>query len=615
MKGAVAAKVLRYRCFNATLGNTPGFGFITFAEQLCGGAEPPRPLQQVFSLARVGDCNFVTEERLETNDKCMLEVKAIRGAGETALAREVIRIGLFKLADPSCAGTDIHTWPDDAASAVALQQLKREKDRGAAHCIGYLYVYRDTIGESIRIHVHAAVIARCALLKFNNKYIHSYAAYTATVLGIEFDIEGSYFAQQQPHISCCAHASVMAALKNLYQVTANDLASGYIELNQYLGFSDGLCKEGALNVSRIRALLVEHGIDNVPATASTETVPHEDSPDGNHSSPEEIATSVFRLPREMAIAYAYYGVEAGLPAIVTFDVDKQDSEEKPAHAVTVVGHTFDGSRWPGAWEKSYFEKAEEGLTYLPSYSWVDGLIVQDDNFGPYCTLPIQALMARNPQIIVPVYPWTYNYNDNLPWLAEAAAYMILTKEKREQHWLPLLTYLHRKGVFDLDDPENPWLMRFVRALEAGRAVMRTLPYTREQYLHFIDNAEFPIMDPGSTARAALERLLPENPFWLVELSVPELYQHNNRRLGEVLVFPNPEKRDAQPMGQWRQFIVRLPGLLIVTGRDTKPKAARCDGKYHYPIARSNRPSRKPDERARLYRKFMKWASVAEAPGA
>jgi hypothetical protein len=106
--------------------------------------------------------------------------------------------------------------------------------------------------------------------------------------------------------------------------------------------------------------------------------------------------------------------------------------------------------------------------------------------------------------------------------------------------------------------QGAWIQRFVTCAKLKRLVMRPILVKGADYLRHLqtmvdwDGSAFP---PNYVA--ALRRFLGDKWLWLVELSIPELFPANRRKLAEVLL-----RADLEP-GKTRDFgsfvVARLPG--------------------------------------------------------
>lgn len=229
-----------------------------------------------------------------------------------------------------------------------------------------------------------------------------------------------------------------------------------------------------------------------------------------------------------------YGfLESGFPVIA---VVKTAAENH--HALTVVGHTFDKNIWSAFAGPYYFsEPLTGGGCYHSNSAWVKYFIVQDDNLGPYFFVPRDELASIIQAIIVPM-PFPRVVVE--PKEAERAAFKALSllvekqrfeKDKRllgaNREWLRLF-----RNHYDPKDNEG-WVLR---------PFLRTLSQVED----FYSNHEFgPILS---------ETLSAEDPgaiFWIVELSWPNLYCYDERKVGEIIL----DAFKKTPL------IIHLPGVL------------------------------------------------------
>ena len=132
-----------------------------------------------------------------------------------------------------------------------------------------------------------------------------------------------------------------------------------------------------------------------------------------------------------------------------------------------------------------------------------------------------------------------------------------------------MLYSVRKRIMPTD---LPWHRRAMDAIGRQNVVLRPLAMLREDYVAHLSEAEdWQGNKESNEICEGLANSLPEH-LWLVELSVPELFPANLRKIGEILLNaanePNPED-------EARAFILaRLPGSYIIqagTAEDGTPK--------------------------------------------
>jgi hypothetical protein len=258
-------------------------------------------------------------------------------------------------------------------------------------CLGFLYLYTDYAGRRPQIsHVHAAVIASDNL-ESASKYIHSSPMFTGRVHDLCFPVVGSYFAQQDTFIRGCYHTALMVCLKNIYSslnLKCPETVT-YEKMNEIVGinYQDRKVKDG---LTPQEALLILHELLEKPLHCSSEAVNSRD-----YGRPSEV------------IAEAYHTVESGLPSIINFYDFLMSGKpmQEMGHAMAVVGHTFEAGLWQ--YHKGTLSHCEwpkylrMPYQHYASHLWAEGLVIQDEASGPYCTLPWHALIDRSPGVIIP----------------------------------------------------------------------------------------------------------------------------------------------------------------------------------------------------------------------
>jgi hypothetical protein len=402
-------------------------------------------------------------------------------------------------------------------------------------------------------------------------YVHSPATFSKDICGRYFKVIGSYFAQQSSFTSC-AHAASMVVIRNIYQAGNRRKPSlTYLDMNEMLSI-DQMSRNAScgLETDEIARILAEKGGLKVSVITSEDASPFD------------------------VIASSYQACEAGLPAIITFIGEPHN------HAMAVIGHTFQPGMWYGALTNTYFNNAQ--YPYHPSHTWVDGLVVQDDNFGPYSILPWKSLIDRKPTLIMPRFSWASERPSEEP---QNRVHELLTRQiiyvaedvfglGKNKKCRTLLEDILIRFHFDKSDEEmskavdNFWFNELRINIRDRCHVLRTVPCTSDRYLRFLTLNT--CLQTYSNIMLDIRKTLDQGPFWLVEVSIPELYQWNGRRLGEVIIRDDPQDPSA-----FNVILVRLPGILTLFLPPPDPAASTLyltehhaiGGAYHYPIEKSS----------------------------
>lgn len=545
------------------------FGFFAYAREIAKPA-PPTPLRQIHSLMRFHNCRFLVEEELHASAACEEETQLLR-AQRNIDERRVLRLSFFGAADrrnfaPIFATRRAKAERDSETDLKLFLALCDDAGLGL-QCLGYVDLYTEFRGnEPVHCYVHDAVVRvpqtafpqlqaantasvndQAPDLAPSKAFIHSKPTFLTRVLGREFAVPGSFFAQQQSVIACCAHAAAMVALKNVYTDLNLPCSVNYEDMNRLLEIDHdklGRLASDGLSPREIACILEELGHLDTVVIQSPEAHP------------------------DLLVTSAYQAVESGFPAVICF----QGLER--SHAMTVVGHTFEPGLWPGARAGAYFR--DRLLPYLPSHAWVEGLVVQDDNFGPYCFLPRRTLLRRNPSVIIPRFPWAH---EGHPELLQINAHRLLTERfiQRGDSRRTLLQDILASEAAPRDRQANPWFFEVLEHVAKGTYVLRAMPCTMSRYADFLKEHPEILGDRWELIHGIMAKAEKE-PFWLVEISIPELYQWNSRRLGEMLLHG-----DAGAPGEGEATVVRLPGVLSMIFDRDHVEHHQVGGDYHYDI--------------------------------
>jgi hypothetical protein len=234
-----------------------------------------------------------------------------------------------------------------------------------------------------------------------------------------------------------------------------------------------------------------------------------------------------------------YGfIESGLPVIAVIKTDRG------LHAITVIGHTFDKNSWRAMADVGYFSRSDSAQpVFLPSVTWIENLIVVDDNFGPYHFFHSRDLESMVVAMFVPLPV------DKISRPHEAvqlfAKQMLVSEDFKRlvQHFLGSGRPL----------PKNQrWLKEFARHLKVkcgDGLVLRPILRDSSQVSSVYGEHEF----AGALCVEFTKRSR-RGYYWIVEFSWPNLYCFHQSRCGSVIF-----RADDLNMS----FVVmHIPGVLI-----------------------------------------------------
>jgi hypothetical protein len=342
-----------------------------------------------------------------------------------------------------------------------------------------------------------------------NYYVHCSRPF-ATTVGVrgdsrEFQFIGTFFCQQNNLTHVCAHAALRTAINSSPSIRAKLTNS---KINELLGIdhvkqkvgsesSTGGCDGRGLSSAQI-ATVAEHMDFTVQF--------------GDFTSYPEIAYADFIYPL----------IESGHPTVLAMYAGTV------GHAIAVLGHTVNSDRWTPEARRGY--GAPPITEYIGASAWADHLIIADDNFGMYVTVPSDALKAlpQDPstgKILIP---------PKEPNLYALLAIGLLPKgvETTGFETEQTTSYVARHLIDLLPSAGNKWL-EVLSQKNTHPLVCRTLLQSRESYVAAMTAAT----DADGTALAedelAMLGALPDR-FWVTEITIPNLLAANKRKLGDIL---------------------------------------------------------------------------------
>ncbi len=214
--------------------------------------------------------------------------------------------------------------------------------------------------------------------------------------------------------------------------------------------------------------------------------------------------------------FLYAGVEAGGAALVGFDLALPEGESFASHIVPFFGHTFNQDAWVPMAENAYFTMGSE-TRYISSHSWLSSFLMHDDNFGPNFCVPKDYLDPSEVRFAVTIRREGTGFGGVD---AEAIA-------------LDCVLSVSKEGL--LENRQNAWTFRLLDALQRGNVVLRSVAITRDEYAeHLAKVQDWEGNYEDEVYPKIMGQILPQM-IWLVEISIPELFPGNKRKIGEVVL--------------------------------------------------------------------------------
>ena len=432
-------------------------------------------LRRCFSLARSFGVQTVTVEKIPALG---------------LIEEENLELSEF-FPDHKCLGLErLCFWKKQVHNVSVLNEMK------GRDLIGYAILKRDRVKSANydRWHVFEAVF---------RKYPHHHNCIprpkTFKVACGErlYSVKGILYCQQNSLNKACAHV----ALRSL---VSNHLANGditYKQINELAGITPqkGRIPGTGLSVKEIRNVL--RGLD-----IGFRDIDYVESPELRED-----------IPYQKVL---YAGVESGAGALLGFRLTGPDISEDapPRHIIPFFGHTFNKDTWVPDAELSYFDVGG-GVGYVPSENWTSSFIGHDDNFGPNYCVPRCHVARDNVDYVVELFNKEAKFGGVHAEAVSLGFIYSLT---------PSIAPRSR---------ENPWIKRLMHFIRAKKIVLRALFVKKETYIGHLRNS--PDWEGNTEHREflqGLEGVLPSS-IWVTEISIPQLFPANERKVGEVILNP------------------------------------------------------------------------------
>jgi hypothetical protein len=386
--------------------------------------------------------------------------------------------------------------------------------------IGYAILKHDEIPSISydRWHVFEAV-----LIKYHHEhnFVPRPGNYRIVVDDTPLEIKGLLYCQQNGINKACAQVALRSLLSRI--LPEGDIS--YRRMNQIAAkINPGFKPNEGLSVPQIREILKELGIiyNDIDYTQEDKKLRDE-------------------LPYQK---YAYSGLESGQGALVGFRLAGRELREEAAHIIPFYGHTFNKDTWAPNADVSYFHIGE-GVGYVPSESWTSSFIGHDDNFGPNFCIPRLYMERDKVDYVVELFRPGVVYGG---MKAEAVALNIIYSI-----WP------------SLESGKNKWVSRLFHWVKKQQVVFRAQAMTSTEYVtHLLSLEDWDGKKENPRLCKLLEKELPDY-LWAVEISTPQLFPANERKIGEIVLdATQPTINDEATV--FNIFILaRLPGIYLFGG--------------------------------------------------
>ena len=396
-------------------------------------------------------------------------------------------------------------------SSFALETDIEKQETNAF--LGYAIVKIERFLGLSRSRVYESVICGSG---HRHNYVRGLQDWSSSVADSVFTTKGWLYAQQSHHTNVCAHVALKTALgRYAPEIT-------YRKMNQLAGIGLTDVSQG-MSIVQMLKVLDGCGVNYIV---------------GDYQS---LSGKAIGIPFQKFI---YNCIESGFPSIVGFGT----TAGQALHAIPVFGHTFNEDTWVPRAESSYF-KVGPNTRYLPSESWVSMYIAHDDNWGSTFCVPREYL-SEQLAYVIGTYPKEFQMNPIVAEVVGADYLFTIIRQLAPGTWSDRLQLFHKKQLS---------VLRLIQITKEGYA----------QHLEKVSDWEGNKIDPYV---AAAIRGIAHDKLWMIELSIPELFSANKRKLAEVILrtdVPFTNKRD------FKSFILaRVPSMLAIYDPDSSPDAPK-----------------------------------------
>lgn len=393
--------------------------------------------------------------------------------------------------------------------------------------VGYaIFKHDQIIGNGYdRWHIFEAVFSKNA---HPSNCVPRPQVYRLMVGGREFGIKGLLYCQQNSLNKACAQVALRSLLSRI--LPEDDIS--YRRINEIAEkINPGFMPGNGLNVPQIREVLSALNLkfSDVDYCQCEEKIRKE-------------------LPYQK---YAYAGLESGGGALVGFRLAGVGLHEERKHIIPIYGHTFNKDTWAPNADISYFHIGED-VGYVPSESWTSSYLGHDDNFGPNFCIPRLYIGNDKVDYVVEIFRPGICYGG---MQAEALALNILYS------LLP-----------NINDASNKWISRLFEWTSKQQIVFRAQAMSTGEYVaHLCSLRDWDNNGENPELCKLLGQEMPDY-IWAVEVSTPQLFPANERKLGEIVLDATKELDLNDDASVNEVFIfARLPGMYLLGGEITNGK--------------------------------------------
>jgi hypothetical protein len=358
--------------------------------------------------------------------------------------------------------------------------------------------------------------------------------------GFPIAMEGELYAQQNQLNKACAQVALRSLISKILR---RDIT--YTKINRFAqqAIAGKFDPASGLNTKQIRAVLDGFGVRFIDFDYTQH--PYYE----RHKNPYH--------------KYVYAGIESGNGALLGFKLRGPSIKSDSCHIIPFYGHTFNQDTWAPDADILYFRVGEK-LRYVSSINWTSSFLGHDDNIGPNFCIPRLYISPKQVLYVAELLKPGFIYGGAQ---AEAMSLRFLyTAIKRTQS-------------------QNIWWQRlaFYTDPQVQRVVLRAISVNRDTYIqHLRIESDW----DGNCERPELITFLANwlpKYLWIIEVSIPQLFPANERKLGEIVL--NGEMISDDEGNRSRFCMARLPSLFYFNLGKKKFLIVPSDLRSHLSVIR------------------------------
>ena len=444
----------------------------------------------------------------------------------TLLIEDIPATGTLAEDDAELAGL-FHDFQPDGLQRLSFWKSEFEAvgeipDASPNSLLGFAILKRDVVPSR---RVGRWYVFESVFIKYAHRHncVPGGKSFRVRIADGEFAVSGVLYCQQNYLNKACAQVALRSLLATRYP----DEDLSYRQINEWaFEGSDSPEPWNGLNVEQIRRVLRGRGLGFF---------------DLDFERMREKGQGILTPYQKLL----YSGIESGAGALLGFRWSGAGLKEEKRHIIPFFGHTFNQDSWVPHAEAAYFHIGER-TKFLPSESWASSFIGHDDNFGSnFCV----------PRLYIP--------SDQVDYTAElfldgCACSGTMAEAVAIDYLYSLYPLFERP---ELKGQPRPWLHHLWNYVGEQQVVLRSVCVTAEEYNHhWAEIKDWEGNEENRELCTHFRKILPDR-LWMVEVSVPELFPANNRKVGEIVLDatePPSSERDLRPFVR-----ARMPGALFL----------------------------------------------------